>query len=109
VPGNGFTTADFNYVLEHRIGTAKIGGKAAGCCWAIRSSNPPLRICQQIVLPAFYFLGANVIFMIFMAMNNVNSSPKITSRTEQMVGRISQEIQVQPGQALTTTRFPDGA
>ncbi|MEO0249815.1 MAG: hypothetical protein ABIN58_09855 [candidate division WOR-3 bacterium] len=25
-----FTTADFNYVLSHRIGTGKIGGKAAG-------------------------------------------------------------------------------
>ncbi len=66
-----FTTADFNYVLEHRIGTGKIGGKAAGMLLAykmLQSSAP--EICQQIVLPRSYFLGANV-FYDFMAMNNV--------------------------------------
>ena len=66
-----FTTADFNYVLEHRIGTGKIGGKAAGMLLAykiLQSTSP--EICQQIVLPRSYFLGANV-FYDFMAMNNV--------------------------------------
>jgi hypothetical protein len=66
-----FTTADFNYVLEHRIGTGKIGGKAAGMLLAykILQSTAP-EICRQIVLPRSYFLGANV-FYDFMAMNNV--------------------------------------
>jgi hypothetical protein len=66
-----FTTVDFNYVLEHRIGTGKIGGKAAGMLLAykiLQSSAP--EISSQVVLPRSYFVGANV-FYDFMAINNV--------------------------------------
>ena len=66
-----FTTPDFNYVLEHRIGTGKIGGKAAGMLLAYKIlQNTAPEICKQIILPRSYFVGANV-FYDFMAVNNV--------------------------------------
>ncbi len=66
-----FTMADFNNVLEHRIGTGKIGGKAAGMLLAHKIlQSASAEISRQIVLPRSYFLGANV-FYDFMAVNNV--------------------------------------
>ncbi|MGB8214632.1 MAG: PEP/pyruvate-binding domain-containing protein [Anaerolineales bacterium] len=66
-----FTTADFSYVLEHRIGTGKIGGKAAGMLLAYKIlQNTAPEIFKQIVLPRSYFVGANV-FYDFMAENHV--------------------------------------
>ena len=66
-----FTAADFNYVLEHRIGTGKIGGKAAGMLLAYKIlQNTASDTAKQIVLPHSYFIGANV-FYDFMALNNV--------------------------------------
>jgi hypothetical protein len=66
-----FTTADFNYVLQHRIGTGKVGGKAAGMLLAYKIlQNTAADIFEQIVLPRSYFIGANV-FYDFMAINNV--------------------------------------
>jgi hypothetical protein len=66
-----FTAADFNYVLEHRIGTGKIGGKAAGMLLAYKIlQNTAPEEFKQIVLPRSYFIGANV-FYDFMALNNV--------------------------------------
>jgi len=66
-----FTAADFNYVLEHRIGTGKIGGKAAGMLLAYKIlQNTASEINKQVVLPRSYFVGANV-FYDFMAINNV--------------------------------------
>jgi hypothetical protein len=66
-----FTTADFSYVMQHRIGTGKIGGKAAGMLLAYKIlQNTAPDIIEQIVLPRSYFVGANV-FYDFMAINNV--------------------------------------
>jgi len=66
-----FTTSDFNYVLQHRIGTGKVGGKAAGMLLAYKIlENTAGEIFEQVVLPRSYFVGANV-FYDFMAMNNV--------------------------------------
>lgn len=66
-----FTTADFKYVLEHRIGTGKIGGKAAGMLLAYKIlQNTAPEILEQIVLPRSYFVGADV-FYDFMAINHV--------------------------------------
>ncbi len=66
-----FTNTDFSYVLEHRIGTGKIGGKAAGMLLAYKIlQNTAPEIFKQIVLPRSYFVGANV-FYDFMSINNV--------------------------------------
>ena len=97
-----FTTADFNYVLEHRIGTGKIGGKAAGMLLAykiLQSTSP--EICQQIVLPRSYFLGANV-FYDFMAMNNVEFIAQKYKSAEQIRAEFP-EIQSK----YSRSRFPE--
>lgn len=66
-----FTAADFTYVLEHRIGTGKIGGKAAGMMLAYKIlQNTSPEIFKRVVLPRSYFVGANV-FYDFMSINNV--------------------------------------
>jgi hypothetical protein len=66
-----FTTADFNNILEHRIGTGKIGGKAAGMLLAYKIlENKALEIFNKITLPRSYFIGANVMYD-FMALNDV--------------------------------------
>ena len=66
-----FTTTDFNMILERRIGTGKIGGKAAGLLLAykILKSTAP-ETFNQINLPRSYFIGADV-FYDFMAANRV--------------------------------------
>jgi hypothetical protein len=66
-----FTTADFNYILEHRIGTGKIGGKAAGLLLAYKIlQNTAPDIFSKISIPRSYFIGANVMYD-FMALNSV--------------------------------------
>ena len=66
-----FTTADFKYVLDHRIGTGKIGGKAAGMLLAYKIlQNTAPEILEQIILPRSYFLGADI-FYDFMAINDL--------------------------------------
>jgi hypothetical protein len=66
-----FTTADFHYILEHRIGTGKVGGKAAGLLLAYKIlENTAPEIFEQISIPRSYFIGANV-FYDFIALNNV--------------------------------------
>ena len=97
-----FTTADFNYVLEHRIGTGKIGGKAAGMLLAykiLQSTAPELS--KQIVLPRSYFVGANV-FYDFMAINNVEFIAQKYKSAEQ-IRREFPEIQAK----YAHSRFPE--
>jgi len=66
-----FTTADFNMILERRIGTGKIGGKAAGLLLAYKIlQNTAPEIFKQISLPSSYFIGADV-FYDFMATNHL--------------------------------------
>ena len=66
-----FTAADFNMILERRIGTGKIGGKSAGMLLAYKIlQNTAPEIFEQIQLPRSYFIGADV-FYDFMAANQV--------------------------------------
>jgi pyruvate phosphate dikinase-like enzyme len=66
-----FTAADFNMILERRIGTGKIGGKSAGLLLAykILQSTAP-EIFDHIHLPSSYFIGADV-FYDFMSGNHL--------------------------------------
>ncbi len=50
-------------MLQHRIGTGKIGGKAAGMLLAYKIlQNTAPEILEQIVLPRSYFVGADVFY-----------------------------------------------
>jgi Pyruvate phosphate dikinase, AMP/ATP-binding domain len=58
-----FTATDFNIILERRIGTGKIGGKAAGLLLAYKIlQNTAPEIFDQINLPQSYFIGADVFY-----------------------------------------------
>lgn len=66
-----FTAADFNMILERRIGTGKIGGKAAGLLLAYKIlQNTATEIFSQIHMPRSYYIGADV-FYDFMAANRL--------------------------------------
>jgi len=71
-----FTSDDFRNILAHRIGTGKIGGKAAGLLLAYKilqnTASPQVfdGMRQRIVLPRSYFVGADV-FYDFLALNGV--------------------------------------
>ena len=66
-----FTATDFNMILERRIGTGKIGGKAAGLLLAYKIlQNTAPEIFEKIHLPSSYFIGADV-FYDFMAANQL--------------------------------------
>ncbi len=97
-----FTTADFTYVMQHRIGTGKIGGKAAGMLLAYKIlQNTAADIIEQIVLPRSYFVGANV-FYDFMAINNVEFVAQKYKSAEQIRAEY-------PGiqEKYTRARFPE--
>ena len=66
-----FTAADFNMILERRIGTGKVGGKSAGLLLAYKIlQNTAPEIFEKISLPSSYFIGADV-FYDFMAANDL--------------------------------------
>ena len=97
-----FTTTDFNYILEHRIGTGKIGGKAAGMLMAYKIlENTAPEIFNKISLPRSYFIGANVMYD-FMALNNVEFVAQKYKSTEQIRAEYP-EIQ----EKYTHARFPE--
>jgi len=102
---------DFKFILERRIGSGKIGGKAAGMllAWKIlQSASPDL---GQIAMPRSYFIGADV-FYDYLAVNKVeyinqkykpveqirDDYPKIQAEYEQ--GRFPDEIAEQLRQIL---------
>jgi hypothetical protein len=68
-----FTSADLEFIHARRIGTGKIGGKAAGLllAWKILQAFAPL-MAQQIVLPESYFIGTDV-FYEFLSLNRFES------------------------------------
>jgi hypothetical protein len=97
-----FTTEDFNYILEHRIGTGKIGGKAAGLLLAHKIlQNTAPDIFSKISLPRSYFIGANVIYD-FMALNNVEFVAQKYKSAEQIRAEYP-EIQ----EKYVHARFPE--
>src|SRR5512136_341995 len=67
-----FTIRDLREIYQHKIGSGKIGGKAAGMLLARRIletvASPELK--AHLSIPESYFLGADVTYM-FMAMNNL--------------------------------------
>jgi hypothetical protein len=66
-----FTSADFRQILSHRIGTGKIGGKAAGLLLAYKIlQNTAPEIFSKISIPRSYYVGADV-FYDFLAINEV--------------------------------------
>ena len=66
-----FTAADFNMILERRIGTGKIGGKSAGLLLAYKIlQNTAPEIFEKINIPRSYFIGADV-FYDFQAVNQL--------------------------------------
>jgi hypothetical protein len=62
-----FTIADIREIRSHRIGDGKIGGKAAGLllAWKIlqqQAAEEGWDLAQHVVLPASYYVGANVLY-----------------------------------------------
>lgn len=79
-----FTTADFNTILERRIGTGKIGGKAAGLLLAYKIlQNTAPEIFEKIVLPRSYYIGADV-FYDFQAVNKLEFTSQKYKTAEQI-------------------------
>ena len=67
-----FTIRDLREIYQHKIGSGKIGGKAAGMLLARRIlenvASPDLIV--HLSIPESYYLGADVTYA-FMAMNNL--------------------------------------
>ncbi len=71
-----FTIADLRRIHDRRIGTGKIGGKAAGMslAWKILQQRDPefgADISQQVAIPDSYFLGTDVVYE-FRRRNNLD-------------------------------------
>ncbi len=98
-----FSVADFNYVLNHRIGTGKIGGKAAGMLlgYKILLGLAP-EIADRIVIPQSYFIGADV-FYEFLAYNRLESVNTQKYKPLEDIRREYGEIQ----EKFTRARFPE--
>lgn len=97
-----FTSADFRFIFSHRIGTGKIGGKAAGLLLAykILEKTAP-NLIDRITLPRSYFVGADV-FYDFLALNGVELLDQKYKSAEQIRSEY-------PGiqEKYTQGRFPE--
>ncbi len=98
-----FSVADFHYVLDHRIGTGKIGGKAAGMLlgYKILMSLAP-ELADRIVIPRSYFIGADV-FYEFLALNDLDFINNQKYKPLDQIRRDYPEIQ----ERFTCARFPE--
>lgn len=67
-----FTIADLAEIRSHKIGTGRIGGKAAGMLLAYRilSEELPEETLSLLHKPDYYFIGSNEMYSFF-AMNNL--------------------------------------
>jgi hypothetical protein len=67
-----FTTADLAYIYEHKIGSGRIGGKAAGLLLAERIFKQVADedFLANVMIPESYFLGTEVINL-FLSMNGL--------------------------------------
>ncbi len=73
---NVFSIADLRRIYRRRIGSGKIGGKAAGLvlAWKILQQHDPESgpdISEQVDIPDSYFIGSEVIYD-FRLMNNLD-------------------------------------
>lgn len=71
-----FTIADLKWIYERRIGTGKIGGKAAGMllAWRILQQRDPqfgADISDLVKIPESFFLGTDVLYE-FRRLNNLD-------------------------------------
>ncbi len=74
-----FTASDFEFIRARRIGTGKIGGKAAGILLAYKILQKAVpEFAGQISLPESYFVGANV-FYDYKALNQLEHNQKYKS------------------------------
>ena len=97
-----FTATDFNMILEHRIGTGKIGGKSAGMLLAYKIlQGTAAEIFEQINLPRSYFIGADV-FYDFLTGNHLEFLNQ-KYKTAEQIREEYPKIQEQYAQA----RFPE--
>ncbi len=97
-----FKGADFRSILTHRIGTGKIGGKAAGLLLANKIlENTAPTIYERIQVPASYYVGADV-FYDFLAINEVELVDQKYKSAEQIRSEF-------PGiqDKYTRARFPE--
>jgi hypothetical protein len=70
-----FTIADLQAIRRRRIGSGKIGGKAAGMMLAYKilslpESNQEMDLRNHVVIPESYFVGADVVYD-FMSLNDL--------------------------------------
>src|SRR5579859_749438 len=96
-----FTATDFEFIRSRRIGSGKIGGKAAGMllAWKILHQAAP-DLAAHVSLPPSYFVGANV-FYDFKALNQLEHNQKYKS-TEQIRAEYDQIVE-----AHLQARFPE--
>jgi Pyruvate phosphate dikinase, AMP/ATP-binding domain len=97
-----FTAADFNMILERRIGTGKIGGKSAGLLLAYKIlQNTAPEIFEKINLPRSYFIGADV-FYDFQAVNQLEYLSQKYKTAEQIREEYSGILE-----KYSAARFPE--
>jgi hypothetical protein len=93
---------DFKFILERRIGSGKIGGKAAGMLLArkiLHRTDPQL--ARQVAIPRSYFIGADV-FYEYLALNKVEYVNQKYKSVEQITAEYSQiRLEYEQG------RFPE--
>ena len=97
-----FTAADFNMILERRIGTGKIGGKSAGLLLAYKIlQNTASEIFDKIKLPRSYFIGTDI-FYDFLTDNHLEFLNQKYKSDEQIRAEYP-KIQ----ERYTSARFPE--
>jgi hypothetical protein len=96
-----FTADDFRFIRTHRIGSGKIGGKAAGMLLAYKIlQHAAPSIAEHANVPESYFIGADV-FYDFLSLNKLQYNQKY---------KTSEQIQAeypQIKQSYEAGRFPD--
>jgi hypothetical protein len=98
-----FTSEDLKFIHSRRIGTGKIGGKAAGLllAWKILRAFAPL-MAQQIVMPESYFIGTDV-FYDFLSLNRFEHFINQKYKSLEQIRRDYPTIQA----AYEQARFPE--
>ena len=100
--------ADLRWIRSHRIGTGKIGGKAAGLVLAWKILQKTLagqdkgRESLQLVLPETFFLGADV-FYEHQALNNLSD---FMNQKYKPLDQITAEYPILQ-EAYLNSRFPE--
>lgn len=88
---------DFQYILNRRIGSGKIGGKSGGMfvAWKILRGALPPELAEQITIPESYFLGADVFydFMDSNELKHINQKYKTPDQIQAEYPQIKQEYE----------------